>query len=42
MLDAPLDAKQVISGILFLDNLLASTKKKMKNQEKQNTKPRLT
>jgi len=42
MLNIPLDTKQVISGTLFPANLLASTEKKVKNQEKQNTKLRLT
>jgi len=42
MLKVPLDTKQVISGTLFPDNILARTEKKVKNQEKQNTKPRLT
>jgi len=35
MLSDPLDTKQVISETLFPDNLLARTKKKVKNQEKQ-------
>jgi len=42
MLRVPLDTKQVILGTLFSANLLASTEKKVKNQETQNTEPRLT
>ena len=41
MLNIHLVTKQVISGMLFPADLLASTEKKVKNQEKQNTKPRL-
>jgi len=37
-----LNTKQLISGTFFKANLLASTDKKVKNQEKQNTKPSLT
>jgi len=36
MLNIPLSTKQVISGMLFPANLLATTEKKMKNQKKQN------
>jgi len=42
MLNDPLNKKQVILGMLFLANLLASTEKKKKNEEMQNTKTRLT
>jgi len=42
MLNVPLDTKHAIMGMLFADNLLTNNEKKMKNQEKQNTKPRLT
>jgi len=42
MLNVQLDTKQIVSGMLFPANLLPSTEKKVKNQEKQNTKPRLT
>jgi len=42
MLNVSLDTKQVVSGTLFPDNLLASTEKKREKQEKENTKPRLT
>jgi len=42
MLNIPLDTKQVISGMLFPANLLDSNEKKGKNQEKRNTKLRLT
>jgi len=42
MRNISLDTKHVISGTLFPDNHLASTEKKVKNQEKQNTKSSLT
>jgi len=35
MLNIPLNTKQVISGMLFPANLLASTEEKRENQEKK-------
>jgi len=42
MLNVSLDKKTGHFGNALPDNLLTSTEEKVKNQEKQNTKPRLT